>query len=57
MTANVGIVSLELAEVTCSDVKTPVGSFHGASNDLYDIFIDLEAAVWIYELRSYGGEQ
>ena len=23
----------------------------------YDVFIELEAAVWTYELRSYSGEQ
>ena len=33
------------------------GSFDGDSYDRHDVFIDLEAAVWTYELRSYGGEQ
>ena len=33
------------------------GSFHGARYLTNGVFIDLEATVGTYELRSYGGEQ
>ena len=48
----------------CSDVKEISndvaylsGSFHGARYLTNGVFIDLEATVGTYELRSYGGEQ
>ena len=37
--------------------KPTVGVFHGARYLTNLLFIDLEATVGTYELRSYGGEQ
>ena len=34
-----------------------IGSVHGARYFSNGLFIDLEATVGTYELRSYGGEQ
>ena len=39
------------------DLRKPsIGSFHGAGYERNDLFIDLHATMWTYELRSCGGE-